>query len=42
MKKERWQKGCMVKGRNEPVAISHVAQVIAEIKGISVDEVCEA
>lgn len=42
MKKERWQKGCMVKGRNEPVAISRVAQVIAQIKNISVEEVCEA
>ncbi|KAI1958632.1 hypothetical protein LOZ58_005038 [Ophidiomyces ophidiicola] len=41
-KKERWQKGSMVKGRNEPVAISHVAQVIARVKGISVEEVCEA
>lgn len=32
----------MVKGRNEPVSISHVTQVIANVKGISVDEVCEA
>ena len=42
MKKERWQKGCMVKGRNEPVAISRVAQVIAQIKNIPIEEVCEA
>lgn len=41
VKKEKFQKGCMVKGRNEPVAISHVAQVIANVKGISVEEVCE-
>ncbi|WEW55505.1 hypothetical protein PRK78_000936 [Emydomyces testavorans] len=41
-KKEKWQKGCMVKGRNEPVAISHVAQVIARVKGITVEDVCEA
>jgi TatD DNase family protein len=41
-KKERWQKGCMVKGRNEPVTISHVAQVIARIKEIPVEDVCEA
>ncbi|PGH22957.1 hypothetical protein AJ80_03006 [Polytolypa hystricis UAMH7299] len=40
-KKERWQKGCMVKGRNESVTISRVAQVIAKIKGITVEEVCE-
>ncbi|KAL1872241.1 hypothetical protein Plec18167_006844 [Paecilomyces lecythidis] len=42
LKKEKFQKGCMVKGRNEPVAISHVAHVIANVKGISVEEVCEA
>lgn len=32
----------MVKGRNEPVAIIHVAHVIASVKGISVEKVCEA
>lgn len=32
----------MVKGRNEPVAIARVAHVIAQVKGISVEEVCEA
>ncbi|KAL4873160.1 hypothetical protein BDV12DRAFT_182413 [Aspergillus spectabilis] len=42
VKKERWQKGFMVKGRNEPVAIAQVAHVIAGVKGISVEEVCEA
>lgn len=42
VKKERWQKGCMIKGRNEPVAIANVAHVIARVKGISVEEVCEA
>ncbi|KAK2873232.1 hypothetical protein FQN49_002505 [Arthroderma sp. PD_2] len=42
LKKEKWQKGCMVKGRNEPVAIARVAEVIAAVKEISVDEVCEA
>ncbi|KAJ0420748.1 hypothetical protein BJY00DRAFT_301283 [Aspergillus carlsbadensis] len=42
VKKERWQKGFMVKGRNEPVAIAQVAHVIAGIKGITVEEVCEA
>ncbi|KAK2799458.1 hypothetical protein FQN51_006945 [Onygenales sp. PD_10] len=40
-KKEKWQKGCMVKGRNEPVSVVQVAQVIASIKGIPVEEVCE-
>ena len=42
VKKEKWEEGCMVKGRNEPVTISHVAHVIARVKGISVEEVCEA
>ncbi|TID15713.1 Mg-dependent DNase [Venturia nashicola] len=42
VKKEKWAKGCMIKGRNEPCAIPRVAYAIANIKGISVDEVCEA
>ncbi|EKV19626.1 Hydrolase, TatD family protein, putative [Penicillium digitatum PHI26] len=42
VKKEKWQKGCMVKGRNEPATIAHVAHVIASVKGITVEEVCEA
>ncbi|KAL0263354.1 hypothetical protein SLS55_002334 [Diplodia seriata] len=42
VKKERWAKGCMVKGRNEPATIPLVAHVIARIKGIPVEEVCEA
>ena len=40
VKKEKWQSGLMVKGRNEPVTIALVAHVIAEVKGISVIEVC--
>ena len=42
VKKEKWTKDMMVKGRNEPVAISHVAQVVASVKGIAVEDVCEA
>ncbi|RMJ26029.1 deoxyribonuclease tatD [Aspergillus sp. HF37] len=42
VKKEKWQKGCMVKGRNEPATIGHVAHVIARVKGVAVEEVCEA
>jgi TatD DNase family protein len=42
VKKEKWEKDCMVKGRNEPVAISHVAYAIASVKGIPVGDVCEA
>lgn len=42
VKKEKWQKGLMVKGRNEPATIPLVAHVIAKVKGISTQEVCEA
>merc|ERR1712000_372480 len=42
VKKEKWQKGLMVKGRNEPASIVQVAHVIARVKGIPVEQVCEA
>ncbi|KAH9908148.1 hypothetical protein F4778DRAFT_777506 [Xylariomycetidae sp. FL2044] len=42
VKKEKWVEGAMVKGRNEPCAIERVAQVVAGVKGVSVEEVCEA
>lgn len=42
VKKEKWEKSFMVKGRNEPATISHVAHVIAQVRGISVEEICEA
>ncbi|CBX91840.1 similar to deoxyribonuclease tatD [Plenodomus lingam JN3] len=42
VKKEKFVEGCMVKGRNESVAITHVAWAVAGIKGVSVDEVAEA
>ncbi|KAL2759643.1 hypothetical protein ACRALDRAFT_1060352 [Sodiomyces alcalophilus JCM 7366] len=42
VKKEKWVEGAMVKGRNEPCMIERVAKVVAGIKGISVEEVCEA
>ena len=42
IKKEKWEKGLMVKGRNEPATISHVAHVVASVKCISIEEVCEA
>lgn len=32
----------MVKGRWEPVGITHVAWVVARVKGISVEELAEA
>jgi TatD DNase family protein len=42
VRKEKWSPDAMVKGRNEPAAIPHVAHVIAKVKGISVEEVCAA
>lgn len=41
VKKEKWQSGLMVKGRNEPMAIAQVAHVVAKLKGVEVSEVCE-
>lgn len=42
VKKEKFVKGSMVKGRNESATIPHVAYAIAKIKDISVEEVAEA
>ena len=42
VKKEKWNEECMVKGRNEPCQITNVAYAIAAIKGVGVEEVCEA
>ena len=42
VKKEKFQNGLMVKGRNESATIVQVANVIAKVKGITVEEVCEA
>ena len=42
VKKEKWNKDSMVKGRNESATIAHVAHVIAKVKGIPTTEVCEA
>lgn len=42
VKKERWTKDSMVKGRNETATIPHVAHVIAKVKGVTTEEVCEA
>lgn len=42
VKKEKWQEGAMVKGRNEPCTIERVAKIIAGIKGVPVEDVCEA
>ncbi|KAL5120516.1 hypothetical protein ACEQ8H_001534 [Pleosporales sp. CAS-2024a] len=42
VKKEKFAKGLMVKGRNESATIPHVAYAIAKIKNITVEEVCNA
>lgn len=42
VKKEKWQEGAMVKGRNEPCTIERVAKIVAGIKGVPVEDVCEA
>ena len=42
VKKEKWDKDCMVKGRWEPVGIRHVAWVVAQVKGISIEELADA
>lgn len=42
VKKEKWEEGAMVKGRNEPCNIERVAKIVAGIKGVSIEEVCEA
>ncbi|KAL8677595.1 MAG: hypothetical protein Q9186_005978, partial [Xanthomendoza sp. 1 TL-2023] len=42
VKKEKWEEGAMVKGRNEPCEIGKVARVVAGVKGVSVEEVVEA
>lgn len=42
VKKEKWSAEFMVKGRNEPCAITQVAHAVAAVKGVSVEEVCEA
>jgi TatD DNase family protein len=42
VKKEKWEKGAMVKGRNEPCMIERVATIVAGIKGVPIESVCEA
>ena len=39
VKKERFTTEAMVKGRNEPCSIVHVARAVAGIKGLAVEEV---
>ncbi|KAK9378620.1 uncharacterized protein V2V93DRAFT_375378 [Kockiozyma suomiensis] len=41
VKKEKFVKGKMVRGRCEPCAISQVARVVAQLKDMEVTELCE-
>ncbi|THY81695.1 Mg-dependent DNase [Aureobasidium pullulans] len=41
-KKDKFQMGSMVKERNESCAMSHVAFIVAGLKGVSVEEVAQA
>lgn len=42
VKKEKWEEGAMIKGRNEPCNIERVVKIIAGIKEVGIEEVCEA
>lgn len=42
VKKDKWVEGVMVKGRNEPCMIERVGKIVAGIKGVELEEVCEA
>jgi len=42
VKKEKWEQGALVKGRNESVLIGKVAWVVAKLKHVSLEVVCEA
>lgn len=40
-KKEKYEAGKAVKGRNEPCTLGTVAWVVAQVKGVSMEEVAE-
>jgi TatD DNase family protein len=42
VKKEKFSKGVMIKGRNEPAMIPRVAYAIASVKAIPVEDVVDA
>ncbi|WQF81543.1 Putative 3'-5' ssDNA/RNA exonuclease TatD, metal-dependent hydrolase [Colletotrichum destructivum] len=42
VKKEKWEEGAMIKGRNEPCMIERVAKAVAGIKEVDVEDICEA
>jgi TatD DNase family protein len=42
VKKEKWEEGSLVKGRNESALIGKVAWVVAKLKNVSLEVLCEA
>ena len=40
-KKEKWEPGCLVKDRNEPLFLHQVAEVVAHTRGVTVEELAE-
>ncbi|KNC81700.1 deoxyribonuclease TATDN1 [Sphaeroforma arctica JP610] len=40
-KKERWEHGCMIKGRNEPCTLRNVLEVVASVKGLDIFDAAE-
>jgi TatD DNase family protein len=42
VKKEKWEEGALVKGRNESALIPKVAWVVAKLKGVNLEVLCEA
>lgn len=41
VKKEKWTSGKLVKGRSEPISTAQVAWVVAQLQGVSLEEVAE-
>lgn len=42
VKKEKWVEGALVKGRNESCMVGKVAWIVSKVKGVGLEEVCEA
>jgi TatD DNase family protein len=41
-KAEKWQEGQGVKGRMEPADVTLIAEVVAKVKGVDLDQLLEA
>lgn len=41
VKKEKWDRECVVKGRTEPCMVGLVGEIVARVKGVRVEEVAE-